>query len=127
LWYRDLQHDLDNEEHEFDQQNKKNYTSLYKSQFSSTRDNQQPSYSSTLDRKIELARAKLESIAPSGDVTRYDQDDPVTVYSEKAATQGPNQLGTGIYHSAATGKQPFAKNTNFSVPITEYTKNYTKD
>jgi uncharacterized membrane-anchored protein YhcB (DUF1043 family) len=116
------------EEERHFEESRKNLTSTYHQQFSDTNANSTKSLrGGTLDNKIEIARAKLESVAPSGDTSRYDQDTPISVYTEKVGKQGPNQLGTGIYHSATTGNNPFAKNTSFSQPISEYSKSNVKD
>ena len=48
-----------------------------------------------------------------------DQDVPVSIYSE-AALQG--QYGTTVYGSRITGPAMFAKNCDFSKPISEYSK-----
>ena len=48
-----------------------------------------------------------------------DPDVPVSIYSE-AALQG--QYGGTVYGSRATGPATFARNSDFSKPISEYSK-----
>lgn len=48
-----------------------------------------------------------------------DQDVPVTIYSE-AASKG--QYGGTVYGSRITGPATFAKNSDFSKPLSEYSK-----
>ena len=84
--------------------------------------------STTLDEKIEMAKAKLNmtSIAKGSEVSYYDRDVPITMYSETVKNVR-DPLSTSIYHTAPTGKNPFAKNTDFTTPVQEYKKGTTKD
>lgn len=52
---------------------------------------------------------------------RYDTDVPITIYSD-AIRKPDEKLKTHIYHSATTGRNPFARNADFSTPISEYSK-----
>lgn len=48
-----------------------------------------------------------------------DRDVPVSIYSE-AALQG--QYGSTVYGSRITGPATFARNSDFSKPLSEYSK-----
>lgn len=62
----------------------------------------------------------VSSNSASGHICAYrDQDVPVTVYSE-AALKG--QYGATVYGSRITGPATFAKNSDFSKPLSEYSK-----
>ena len=58
---------------------------------------------------------------------KYDKDAPITVYSDAIRNNTQTDaLKTQIYHTATTGRNPFAKNATFSTPITEFKKDTTK-
>ena len=62
----------------------------------------------------------LSSSSALGQSCMYrDQDVPVSIYSE-AALRG--QYGGAVYGSRITGPATFAKNSEFSKPLSEYSK-----
>ena len=71
-----------------------------------------------------LLQAQADKIASSSSAlghscTYRNQDAPVTIYSE-AALKG--QYGGTVYGSRITGPAIFAKNSDFSKPLSEYSK-----
>ena len=69
-------------------------------------------------------QAEADKMASSSTAARLastcrDQDIPVSIYSE-AALKG--QYGSTVYGSRITGAAAFAKNSDFSKPLSEYSK-----
>lgn len=64
-------------------------------------------------------RAALGGTAQALSPLYRDSDVPVSIYSE-AALQG--QYGGTVYGSRITGTATFARNSDFSKPISEYSK-----
>jgi len=109
--------ELEREEEDF--KTALNFSSTYKSDH--CKNEQQPIY---LEETI--LEKGLSGVSYASDQTSYLRDAPITIYSD-AVRNRDDTLKTQIYHSAVTSRNPFAKNTDFSTPITQYNKQVTKD